>query len=360
MSSPQRSTETETARTDLRDAWSELVRARPGLRQRDAAELLGVSEGELLASRVGEGVVPLRRDWPLLLAALAPLGPVKTITRNATAVHETVGVYENVTFVGSIGLVQSEGLDLRLMLERWTAGFLVSDRHGDGRRHSLQFFDASGAAMHKIFAERELDLASLAGLLSRFTDREATTPRLAREGNGAAPSRRSPAGAVERASLLADWSALIDTHDFGTMLARHGVDRRSAMEAAEGEFSTPIPPSALGTTLEALRDAAVDTMVFVGNAGAVQIRSGKLGNVKRLGPWMNILDETFNLHVLEAGVEAMWVVRKPTADGVVTSIEAYAADGSEVAILYGHRKPGIAESDHWRSAVAEVAKRSLS
>ena len=54
----------------LRDAWAELHRREPELRARDLAERLGVSEGELLASRCGEGVTRLEGPWPALLQAL--------------------------------------------------------------------------------------------------------------------------------------------------------------------------------------------------------------------------------------------------------------------------------------------------
>jgi putative hemin transport protein len=165
MGMPRSSFESGSA---IRESWAELNRARPGLRQRDAADLLGVSEGALVAGRVGDGVCQLRPDWPLLLRALAGLGPVKTITRNAWAVHETIGVYEKVSFVGNIGLVQSEGLDLRLLLDRWKSGFVVSDRTPSGLRHSLQFFDEKGEAVHKIYPEGDVDLPTFTSLLSRF------------------------------------------------------------------------------------------------------------------------------------------------------------------------------------------------
>ena len=57
----------------LRDAWAELHRREPELRARDLAERLGVSEGELLASRCGEGVTRLEGPWPALLQALPAL-----------------------------------------------------------------------------------------------------------------------------------------------------------------------------------------------------------------------------------------------------------------------------------------------
>jgi putative hemin transport protein len=353
------------ARTAIRDAWVDLVREKPKLRQRDAAEALGVSEGELVASRCGDGVHRLRPQWRDLLSSLAALGPVKTITRNTWAVHETVGVYEDLTFVGDVALVQSEGLDLRLLLDRWASGFAVSDRTGNAIRHSIQFYDAAGLAVHKIYPEDGFDLAAFSALVQRFA---AQDERKASNGSGAGAGRNgdetrglsgSPGPArrltsEERRALVDDWSRLEDTHDFGAMLVRHRIDRAAAMAAAEGVHTRRIGSASFGGALDRLRDAAVPVMVFVGNPGAVQIHTGVFGNVRRLGEWMNILDPHFNLHVVESGIDSLWIVTKPTRDGTITSIEAYAADGTEIAVLYGKRKPGIPELAAWREAVEAI------
>lgn len=347
------------ARSAIRDAWMDLVREKPKLRQRDAAELLGVSEGELVASRCGDGVLPLDTEWPRLLRGLVALGPVKTITRNAYAVHETVGLYEEVTFAGSIALVQSEKLDLRLMLDRWHRGFAVTDRSGSAVRHSLQFYDVEGGAIHKIYPEAELDAAAFHAAIAPFVatdDKPALLDGPAdgrafarRNGNGAREDRVRPA--VDRAALLDDWARLEDTHDFGAMLGRHHVERAAAMAMVEGVFTTALPGTSYNDILDRLREAEVPVMVFVGNPGAVQIHTGPFGNVRKLGNWANVLDADFNLHVVEDAIANIWAVTKPTRDGVVTSIEAYAHDGTEIAVLYGRRKPGVPELAEWKNAV---------
>jgi len=47
-----------------------------------------------------------------------------------------------------------------------------------------------------------------------------------------------------------------------------------------------------------------------------------------------------------------WRVRKPTRDGMVTSLELFAGDDELIAQLFGKRKPGQEESKWWR-ALAE-------
>ena len=44
-------------------------------------------------------------------------------------------------------------------------------------------------------------------------------------------------------------------------------------------------------------------------------------------------------------------MRKPTADGIVSSLEAYDSDGELILQLFGERKPGQPEQAVWRELV---------
>ncbi len=61
------------------------------------------------------------------------------------------------------------------------------------------------------------------------------------------------------------------------------------------------------------------------------------------------MDPGFNLHAREDHIHAAWVVRKPTADGIVTSLELFDAGGNTIALLFGERKPGRPEDPAWRA-----------
>jgi putative hemin transport protein len=95
-------------------------------------------------------------------------------------------------------------------------------------------------------------------------------------------------------------------------------------------------------------------MVFVGNPGMIQIHTGPVANLKTLGEWFNVMDPDFNLHLHQPGVASAWLVRKPTSDGIVTSIELFDAAGENILLLFGKRKPGIPESEAWRALVAGI------
>jgi putative hemin transport protein len=73
---------------------AEIRRARadnPKARERDVAKLLGVSEADLVAAHCGAGVRRIRADVGAFLTASPSLGEVMALTRNESAVHETIG-----------------------------------------------------------------------------------------------------------------------------------------------------------------------------------------------------------------------------------------------------------------------------
>ena len=61
-----------------------------------------------------------------------------------------------------------------------------------------------------------------------------------------------------------------------------------------------------------------------------------------------------NLHVREAAITQAWVVRKPSADGMITALECYDAKGEQLVQLFGKRKPGIPELEHWRAIIGKA------
>jgi putative hemin transport protein len=79
--------------------------------------------------------------------------------------------------------------------------------------------------------------------------------------------------------------------------------------------------------------------------------------VKLAGPWLNVLDDGFNLHLRGDAIASSWIVRKPVPEGMVTSLELYAEDGTQIVQVFGKRKPGIPEREDWRALLAQLGPR---
>ena len=151
------------------ERYDALHRAEPNLRLRDAAARLGVSEAELIAARCGRGVIRLSPSWPSLIEALGTLGQVMALTRNDHAVHEKIGRYERISVSSAKdrALVTGPDIDLRIRLGHWRFAYAVTEETRGPSRPSLQFFDAAGTAVHKVFlrdgSDRDTFIRLIAG-----------------------------------------------------------------------------------------------------------------------------------------------------------------------------------------------------
>jgi len=333
------------------ERFASLLAERPSLRVRDAAETLGVPEAAVVAGLAGRR--RLRPDWRALLEGLTEAGEVMALTRNDHCVHEKHGVYPKPELHGRVGLVFGPEIDLRLFFARWAHAWFVPEGNPGSPRGSIQVFDPSGMAVHKVFATPNTPPGALAALADRLAAPDPAMPEF--EPPPTDPA--DPADAViEQASLRSDWLALQDTHDFVRLLRRHKTGRARALRLAGEDLARPLAAEAPIAALRAAAAAGVPIMVFVPNPGCIQIHAGPVHRVEPRGPWFNVLDPRFNLHLRTDGLAHAWLVRKPTADGSVTSIEAFDAADRLVLMLFGMRKPGAAESDTWRALAAEVAE----
>ena len=343
----------------LREAWRRLREDQPGLRARDLAERLGVSEGELVASRCGEGITRLDGPWAELIRALPALGRVMVLTRNDSCVHEKKGCFDHIDLGPTMGVVLNEAVDLRIFLRHWHYGFAVREESRGRWLQSLQFFDGDGRAVHKVYLTDASDEAAWKSLVGRFAA-AVQSPLLDVRTVAEPLPHLLRDEAVDVAGLRAGWRAMRDPHDFFALLKKHRVTRTQALHLVGREFARRVDRGAARRVLESAAATGLPIMVFVGSPGVVQIHTGPVRNVRTVGPWLNVLDEDFNLHLREDHVAESWVVKKPSPDGAVTSLELYDAQGGQIVQVFGERKPGVPERDDWRALAdglpaAEVA-----
>jgi putative hemin transport protein len=140
------------------------------------------------------------------------------------------------------------------------------------------------------------------------------------------------------------------------MLAKHGVSRHQAMRLAPQDFVKQVDNNIIRTMLTGASERNVPTMVFVGNRGCIQIHTGEVKKVMEAGPWFNVMDPDFNLHVKESSITHSYVVKKPSVDGIITSIEIYDGKGEMIVQFFGKRKPGIPELTEWRQLVQDLTQ----
>ena len=333
----------ENTITSIKETWAAFKAQNPKVRIREAAKQLGLSEAQLLNTGINTNVVRLKAEFKELLKETVSLGYVMALTRNDYCVHERKGVYQKVGFNGHVGLIVTPDIDLRLFMSQWHFGFAVNENE----RLSLQFFDKTGLAVHKIYLVEQSNTEAYHSLVEKFRA-EVQEQELDVELRKAEAAEIAD-DQVNLKEFHDNWIDLQDTHDFHGMLRKHGLSRTQALRLAPKGFAEQISVSALKEILQKASEKQTEIMVFTGSPGCIQIHTGRINKLLETGPWFNVLDLEFNMHLMLEGIASAWLVKKPTVDGLVHSIEVFDSKGTTIVQFFGKRKPGIPESEAWRS-----------
>lgn len=359
------STTSTASNSDLAQRWSELRAAEPKTHPRDAAQKLGVSEAELVATNVGKGVTRLRDGnaaYKAVYDRLYELGQIKSITRNDNAVLERVGTVTKAKLNDDGRVIPGTGfaggpIDLRFGTDNWRSAFAVVQPGREGKiSRSLQFFDMHGNAVNKVYLDNEAGVAVFDKLVA---DSRAADQSVALKVDRA-PTRvvKKPNGEVDVKELRASWNELTDVHEFPRLLKDLGITREQALDLIGKDAAYRISAQSVQDLLNNSSKQAQPIMVFVSNPGMTQIFSGTVKKVQGSGEWFNVLDPDFNLHLRSAGIDHGWVVKRPAKDGVITSVEFYDANGEQVVNFFSRRDRNKEESAAWRSIVAGLTRAS--
>ncbi|ANN58889.1 hemin-degrading factor [Mesorhizobium sp. 131-3-5] len=334
----------------VKPAPHEIRRARtedPKSRERDLAAQLGISEAELVAAHCGDGVVRIEPRVNDLLTGLEAVGEVMALTRNESAVHEKIGVYDKVVAGNHNAMVLGENIDLRVFPKVWAHGFAVEKRDGDEIRRSLQFFDGAGEAVHKVHLRPASSLYAYQKLVASLESSN-QEPTIAISGHASDNEGEATATTANLDDLRDRWSRLTDVHQFFGMLKTLKLSRRQAVRMIGTDYAWLLDNDAVRAMFHHAAEGELPIMCFVGNRGCIQIHSGPVKSIKPMGPWINVLDETFHLHLRTDHIHEVWAVRKPTKDGHVTSLEVFGAEGEMIIQFFGKRHEGESERDDWR------------
>ncbi|HWU65241.1 MAG TPA: ChuX/HutX family heme-like substrate-binding protein [Ensifer sp.] len=320
----------------------------PKKRERDIAAELGISEAEYVDAWQGHGVFRITTDFERIFPRIEALGPVTALTRNENAVHEKIGVYDNFRAGKHAAMMLGDQIDMRMFPRHWAYGFAVENNTGEMVKRSFQFFDGHGEALHKIHLRAD----------SNFEAWKRLAAELALDGE-VAPLAITPASVetfendadVPVEELKTRWSAMTDTHQFPGLLNKMKLSRHRAVSSIGSDYAWKLERQAIEPLLNGAAETALPIMCFVGNRGCIQIHSGPVERIASMGPWLNVMDETFHLHLRQDRVAEVWAVRKPVEKGHVTSVEAFDANGELIIQFFGKRIEGQDERGPWRTLV---------
>lgn len=353
--------------------WATLRAEQPKLHIRDAAAKLGVSEAQLLATTVGQTATRLKDDSDAareLMRGALDLGTVLALTRNENGVIERTGVAKRLKPDTDVGAVDAEkdkereerirnlaggylggDIDLRFTFSKWKYAFAVVQPGRDGAvSRSLQFFDASGDAVHKLYLKNEPGIALFDQLVAQFRNPDQHAPLTVLP----APPKvaEKPDSQVDIKEFQLAWTEMTDVHQFNRLLSEFGISREQALRLAPAGTVDRVTPAAVRTLLDASAKQQLDLMAFLGNGALIQIYTGKIVKTAAAGDWYNVLDPQVNLHLRDANFKTGYVVRRAG----ITSVEFYDKDGALVVTFFGVRERNKPQPQAWTDMTRTLPK----
>lgn len=364
----------QTGAAPLAERWSALRAEQPKLQIRDAARTLGVSEAELLSTNLGKGVTRLQDGGHApreIMRRALDLGQVMALTRNENGVIETTGVASRLKeeehrlatadaadaaerearMLNIAGGYLGGAIDLRFQFPRWRYAFAVQQPGRDGSvARSLQFFDAAGNAVHKLYLKNDAAIPVFDKLVADFrnADQDAALHVVP-----AAPKPAArPDAEIDVAEFRQAWEEMTDVHQFNRIVTEFKMTREQALRLGPAGMVTKVAPQAVRQLLAGAARDRVAIMAFLGNDGVTQIYSGKVDKVEEAGGWFNVLDPQFNLHLRDTALRSGYVVRRAG----ILSVEFYDDRGDLVVTFFGVRERGKPQPKGWMDLAEGLPK----
>jgi putative hemin transport protein len=316
----------------------------------DARNQMTVDETNLYAAGEARHTVRLRPDWAELVEAFQELGPVEVRTENRSVTHIKRGEFDNVSFEGPIGLVLAGDIDLRLFTHHWKWARAIRSEAKD----AIEIYDRYGRCVFELRCVGRCDAQAFVSLVDAFAaeEFESVEPD---ELPDEPPMQVEDVDDETAASFAQAWRDMEDTHEFFGMLREHGLERHVALELAPDGFAVEAEDGALHRVFELAEASQTPIMVFVSSGGCVQIHTGtvRVEHLDEAG--MRVEGPNFELRVDLTQLADAWVVKKPTVDGIVTSLEVFDRRSEMAFQVFGERKPGKPELEAWREIMAQLA-----
>jgi hypothetical protein len=292
----------------LHARWRALLAEHHHLHGPEAAALLGVPEAALLASATGRGNQPMAGSLADILAPLGGWGRVLLAARNALGVHLNVMAPVRLHNAGRELVLHSDQHEVRLATSGIARIDLFEEEDGHGRTLSLNWFDAAGHAIGRLF------------LMSK-DGREIAQPHLARFALREPTAHWTP-GAAEALPLL----LLPGVHQAHEQPAR-------ATQAA-----------AWATAAILCADHPGGLELGMAGPGVAAVYRGSLAKVSHTPPAAHATDLLCKLHARPAAAQAVNDIGEH-------GLSVRTADGSELRLV-----PLGAGADHWRARVQARAE----
>jgi putative hemin transport protein len=294
-----------------------------------------LTAAQRLAAGIPHRVTRLKGPFSALLSRVHEIGVVTILSGNESAIQERVGIYDHAVY------------------QKWKYAFAVLDKDDEGniRRH-LQFFDANGNGIHKILLHASSNVDAYRAIVREFAAAEQAPvldifrrrPMTANEG----------VARIDIDALRADWAHINDTGDFFARQTEFDHLRLHKLRLAGKAFAHQVANDSVRILLQKMAELGNTVMTLVGNAGIVQAYQGRIKQIRSSDVWLTVLSSDHRLRLREDHIDTVWVAKKPTTDGIVTSLELFNRQGLSIARFFSKPEPGQPEPREWRDSIMRL------
>jgi putative hemin transport protein len=289
----------------LSEEWENLKAQKPGIRIKEAADMLQVAEAQLLVTKCGENVKRLNHHPIAILNAISEVDEVMALTRNASVVIETNGKYP--TFLLEDHWLVGNNDDFHIIFDTTiiTHIFAVTDEFGGQTRNSIQFFDAAGKAIHKIYFDPSVPEEAYTSITHTFL-----SPNQEKEINCLSYPKATRVE-ISKEIALQKWESLKNYHRFDNLEFYLGNSLLDIVTRLGEDLARKIPTDASTQLLLGLANKDISISYIVKNMGCTQLFRGPVRNVFVKDDWFNVKDPDFNLHILKTQLDTGYLVHVP-------------------------------------------------
>jgi putative hemin transport protein len=316
-----------------------------------------LTAAQRLAAGIPHRVTPLKGPFSALLHRIHQIGSVTILSGNDSAIQEKTGVYEHPEHPEHPLNEDADNVDHTahqpLLHQKWKYGFAVSDEDDEGNiQRGLQFFDGEGDGLYKIMLHASSNVDAYHAIVSDFAAAEQTPvldifrtrPLSANEG----------IAHIDIDALRADWARVNNAEDFLAGQTEFDHLRLHKLRLAGKAFAHQVANDSVRILLQKMADLGGTVMTLIGNAGIVQAYQGRVKQIRRSDVWLNILGLDYRLRLREDHIDSVWVAKKPTTNGVITSLELFNRQGISIARFFSIPEPGRPEPREWRDSIMRL------
>ena len=336
----------------LAEYWQVLKKDNPELRARNAAYVLGVSELELLMTRPESEVLRLKHQPNHVLPRLEALGQVSALTRNNGVIMQKTGQYRDFSIDGCVGIAGGE-IDLRVSLESLAYSLAVTENTADGQILSLQFFDAHGESVHKVYLTDQSDFDAYRKLIDEFTpanqDRNVQV-----QDKLVTPD---PVIDLDVAAFRQAWLDVQNGEQFSGLLNQYNLSRQLAYQLVDNYLAHGLDPVAFEAVFYGAAMRKLPVRMTVGSFAVVQEHDSVIKVLKRSGRWFNATQPGFSLRTDTTQIGSVWVVRKPSGNGTSISVELLDQNGELLLELNSNGAGASASQSEWDAMITTLESR---